>query len=460
MSTEGSAWPSSVRAASNNLHLDLLLDNQLGSGGEGAVFRTRYGGLAVKLCAPDDSSRDRMTELFARLRWLPLDGIPLCRPLEQLAPPHVGYVMELLEDMVPLRELCDPPQQDEDAWYLGGGGLRRRLVLLARCADVLATLHDRGIVYSDVSPGNVLVSSDLGHDEVRLIDADNLQTESSTATRRLGTPFYTAPELLRGQSGNTVFSDVYSFAVLAYEVLTMNHPLIGDYVNEGEVELEDDAQRGLVPWIDHSTDDRNRTRFGYPADRVLTRRLRDLFRRTFEEGMTDPWARPGAGEWAAALHAAADRCLVCPCGQSFLAAHPTCPWCRAARPPALTVTVLEQFPRLTEGPPPLLPQDDLTLVLQAHRPLLVTNRTAVRHPEDPTVALLRMEWDGGAEVRVRNCGRSIVRRVPPQGGNGLQLIPGSAAVEHLRAPWWIHFDTELRPHRILVLQSIEAPDAR
>ncbi len=108
----------------------------------------------------------------------------------------------------------------------------------------------------------------------------------------------------------------------------------------------------------------------------------------------------------------------------------------------------------------MLPQNDLTLVLQAHRPLLVTNRTAVRHPEDPTVALLRMEWDGGAEVRVRNCGRSMVRRVPPQGGNGLQLIPGSAAVEHLRAPWWIHFDTELRPHRILVLQSVEAPDAR
>jgi eukaryotic-like serine/threonine-protein kinase len=456
----GATWPNSVRAASNNVHLDLLLDEPLGSGGEGEVFRSRHGGLAVKLCEPTDSNRDRMAELFARLRWLPLDGVPLCRPLEQLAPPDVGYVMELLEDMVPLRLLCEPPQQEEDAWYLRGGGLRRRLVLLARCAGVLATLHDRGIVYSDVSPGNVLISSELAYDEVRLIDADGLQTESGTG-RRMGTPFYTAPELLRAQSGNTVFSDVYSFAVVAYEALTMNHPLIGDYVNEGEVELEDDAQRGLVPWVDHSTDDLNRTRFGYPSSKVLSRRLRELFRRTFEEGMTNPWARPAAGEWAAALYAAADRCLDCPsCTHSFFAAHAACPWCGSTRPPALTVTVLEQYPRLQPGPPPLMREDDLTLVLQTDRPLLVSARTVIRHAADPADVLVRLEWDGGSEVRVRNCGRSMVRRVPQQGGNGLQILPGSASTEHLSDPWWIHFDTDLRPHRILIFPSIEAADAR
>ena len=458
---EPATWPASVRTADTDQHLELVQGDPLGEGGEGAVFRTRHGSLAVKVCSAVDESPARLTERLRRLQWLPLEAVPICRPLEQLAAPDVGYVMELLQDMVALRTICTPANDDPAVWYAMGGGLRRRLLLLARCASVVAILHDRGIVYSDISPGNVMISADVAHHELWLVDADNLQTESSAAGRRVGTPYYTAPELLRGTSGNTVYSDLFSFAVMAYETLTTNHPMIGEYVDEGPPELENDAQRGLVPWIDHRTDDRNRTRYGFSADQVLTRRLRNLFAQAFEEGMDAPRSRPGAGEWADALFSAADRCVTCPtCSHDYYVARNNCPWCTTIRPPVLAVEVFEQFPRVGDDPAAVLDDQDLTLLIQAGRPLVVTERTVIRHGSTPDRVLAQLDWNGGGTVSVRNRGSAAIRRVPPTGRAGRTLVPGGSADELLSAPWVLHFGSERQPHRMLAIRPPEVRGVR
>ncbi|WP_435586207.1 protein kinase domain-containing protein [Micromonospora aurantiaca (nom. illeg.)] len=440
------------------MNLELMTAEPLGHGGEGIVFRTLTSPYAVKLCKTN-ARDDDLAERLARLRWLPLEDIPICRPLELLAAPHVGYVMELLEDMVALRSVCEPTDGDLGPWYAQAGGLRRRLRLLARCAEILGLLHGRGIVYSDVSPGNVLISASPSHEEVWLVDADNLQIESSTVDRRLVTPFYTAPELLRGMTGNTVHSDMYSFAVVAYEALVANHPLLGDLVEEGPVEYQDDVQRGLLPWVGHRTDDRNRsTQAGLDPDLVLTKRLQSLFSQTFEEGLADPWRRPDAGSWANALRTAADLTIVCPsCNQSYYGFQDCCPWCRAALPPVLVVQVLEQFPPLGDNHRPVI--DDLReyLLLQPDHQLTVTSRTAFRGDTDSTSAVVRMDWDGKDEVAVRNIGGKSFRRVPPQGGIGRQLLPGGRAVEQVHSAWTLHFGAERHPHRMLVIQPPQEP---
>jgi hypothetical protein len=422
----------------------------LGEGGEGTVFRTDNSRYAVKLCKTDYVSAEDLADRLDRLRWLPLDGIPICRPLEALAPPHTGYVMELLEDMVALKTVCDAPEDDLGEWYSRTGGLARRLTLLARCAGILSTLHERGIVYGDVSPGNVLISERVDYDQVWLVDADNLQTESIDMGRRFGTPYYTAPELLRRTSGNTAASDLHSFAVIAYQTLTTNHPFLGDYVSDGPPEYEDDAQLGLFPWIDHGSDDRNRASTGRAAEEVTTSGLRELFSRAFEEGMTDPRARPRAGEWAQALWTAVGRTVHCAhCAHTFPVARPACPWCAAARPAALAVTVEERYPRFGEFPSVVLPRGDLTLVLQTKRKLVVRARTTGLDPEDGDQPVLTLEWDGGESIQIRNVGAAPIRRVPPKGGAGMSFFPGARAADHLRAPWLLHFGDDHRPHRIL-----------
>ncbi|GAA3265960.1 serine/threonine protein kinase [Dactylosporangium vinaceum] len=446
-------WPARVRTARTGRHLNLVVDAPLGRGGEGVVFRTHHGGLAVKLCT--GASMEHLEDRLARLRWLPLHDVPICRPLEPLAEPHVGYVMELLEDMVAFREICGPTADDVARWYGQGGGLRRRLRLLAKCATILGVLHDRGIVYGDVSPGNVLISAQLAHDEVWLVDADNLQTESVPGPYRLATAMYTAPEVLRGTSGNTVFSDVFSFAVLAYETLTTNHPFIGDYVDQGPADLEEDAQRGLLPWIGHSTDNRNHTSFGYPPETVLTRQLLALFRRTFEDGLHDPRARPGAGEWAAALHSAADRCVNCSnCPHSYIVAREQCPWCRTARPPVVPVLVWEQLTLPGDHRPVTVEDKGLTLFVQADRPLQVFARTTHRGTPDPLAMVAEIDWDGGDALVLRNRGTDVIRRVPRKGGLGRLVLPGSRVDESVSEAWTWHFGDERRSHRILEVASV------
>lgn len=443
-----------VRTASEHV-LRLRTDRPLGNGGEGTVYRTEHDRFAVKIIKPGARTAEDLAARLQRLRWLPLEGVAICRPIELLAAPYIGYVMELLQDMVALQEICGQTSAEPAADYAKAGGLRRRLVLLARCAKILSTLHERGIVYGDVSPGNVLVSSRADFDEVWLVDADNLQTESSVAHRRSYTPLYGAPEIVRGSSGNTAASDAFSFAVLAHETLTTNHPFIGDHVADGPVELEENAQLGLLPWIDCSTDDRNRARFGFPLHSVTTAGLRTLFRRAFEDGLADPRARPIAGEWATELRAAADRTVQCTCGQTYFVVDSRCPWCAEhPRPRVLAVTVEERYPALGDHPPVVLPRPNDLLVVQEGRLMPVYARTT-GPAENPDVQTLHIEWDGGDRLRTRNVGTRSLWRVSPHNGEARLFYPGSYATDHVNAPWGIHFGPPSQPHRILRVALID-----
>lgn len=43
-----------------------------------------------------------------------------------------------------------------------------------------------------------------------------------------GTPYWMSPELLRGESGNTTASDIYSFGIILYEVYSRKDPYEGE----------------------------------------------------------------------------------------------------------------------------------------------------------------------------------------------------------------------------------------
>lgn len=316
---------------------------ELGRGGQGAVFAVEGGRLAVKLVL-DRSPRaqERLRDQLAMVGRLPLDDLDVARPLEQLRPPHVGYVMDLFTGMVPLRSLGRPPKGVESVkvWYAETGGLRRRLRLLARAAETLAALHGRGLVYVDPSPHNVFVSEAVDAQEVRLIDTDNLRPATSRANC-VFTPGYGAPEIVRQKSFPSTLTDAYAFAVMAFETLALTHPMIGDAVRDGPPEREGDALAGKVPWIDEPADDSNRSSTGIPRDLVLSPGLRDDFQAAFGPGRNDPDARPGMARWAEHLHRAADRVLVCPgCGGGYYWNLKACPWCDADRPSVIAATVL------------------------------------------------------------------------------------------------------------------------
>jgi serine/threonine protein kinase len=95
----------------------------------------------------------------------------------------------------------------------------------------LAAIHAHGIVHRDLKPENVVVNGgtvqaprcvilDFGVARSR----DRLSSLETTGTGlRLGTPDYMAPELLR-RGSVTPASDVFSFGLVVYELLSGQHP--------------------------------------------------------------------------------------------------------------------------------------------------------------------------------------------------------------------------------------------
>lgn len=353
------------------------LGKKEGSGGQGVVFAVKNGNYAVKIIFNRSPARRKaLRQQLASVRMLfDIEKLFIARPREMLKPPQLGYVMELLTDMVPISKLINYPKNTNCLveWYLQGGGLRRRLLLLARCAESLTQLHGKGLVYSDPSPENIWISNDANNNDIiRFIDADNLQYESSSSSINVYTRGFGAPELVTGKSGVNTLTDAHAFAVIAFKALSLVHPLMGDMVNDGEPELETEALQGKLPWIDDPKDDKNSTNQGFPRDIVLSPYLIELSKKCFGIGLNQPSKRPGVGQWAKSLYSAADCTICCPeCNSTYYINQKNCPWCDYPRPTFVRVAIQrwEMLQGRSKKPKTLQ-----ILALNSSEPLILTNR--------------------------------------------------------------------------------------
>jgi serine/threonine protein kinase len=242
---------------------------------------------------------------------LGLDRRVFAIPLKQITQPKSGYIAEFASGMIPLSSIkLDGKVTNLKEWYLSTGGLIKRYNVLIKLTSILRTLHSKGLTYCDLSPNNVFISDNADSSNVFLIDLDNLRYKTGIVNN-IYTPFYGAPEVISSKSPNTTMSDCFSFAVLAYELLTLNHPLIGDYVTEGEPELEEQALSGKLPWVDHSTDSTNERSTGLPSEIVMPDKLLNLFRQNFESGLNNAFDRPSMSEWFDVLNLAFNELLKC-----------------------------------------------------------------------------------------------------------------------------------------------------
>lgn len=327
------------------------LGKELGTGGQGNVFLCDDGKIAVKLLHSAKAEYYRQYEKqIAFVRRLAIDGLDLARPLALLSSPHIGYVMEYLTGMVPFAVLCTAPRANISKWYISTGGLRRRLEVLARIANSLQRLHSRGLCYGDPSPANIFISEDPRYSEVWMIDCDNLSYTSSPSYASFFTPRYGAPELVRGNAAFNTLTDAHAFAVMAFEALTLTHPLIGDAVTNKGPEFEIKALRGEMPWIESNEDLSNHSQHGItPRENVLSSKLMGICRETFEPGLRDVTKRPGLCEWQRLLEWAAASTVIChKCSGSFYRGSENCPWCRTVRAPYLLVTLFDILPEAKE----------------------------------------------------------------------------------------------------------------
>src|ERR1039457_2503325 len=109
------------------------------------------------------------------------------------------------------------------------GDLRKKLKIAVQIARALEVVHKARIIHRDIKPEKVNIKA---AGVVKLMDFGIAKTQDLSITRAgfvLGTPYYMAPEQVKGEK-ITDLVDVYAFGILLFELLVGQKPIAGDTV--------------------------------------------------------------------------------------------------------------------------------------------------------------------------------------------------------------------------------------
>jgi putative two-component system response regulator len=178
----------------------------------------RYVAIKVlpEFFAEDDAYRDRFQQEARSVARLKHPNI--LNVFDYGQTDEITYlVLELVEGGT-LAQILGSPMELEDV-----------VRILRPLASALDHAHSQGILHRDIKPSNILIQKDgapvlADFGLARMTSSVRRLTASGTV---MGTPEYMSPEQVVGEAiGST--SDLYSFAVVAYEMLTGRVPFQAD----------------------------------------------------------------------------------------------------------------------------------------------------------------------------------------------------------------------------------------
>jgi serine/threonine protein kinase len=108
--------------------------------------------------------------------------------------------------------------------------------LLLPILDALGAAHKKGIVHRDVKPANVFLARFDGRIQPKLLDfgiacSPGIRSRVTAAGTICGTPCYMSPEQARGSADIDHRSDLWSFCVMLYELVTGTAPFFNENCN-------------------------------------------------------------------------------------------------------------------------------------------------------------------------------------------------------------------------------------
>jgi tetratricopeptide (TPR) repeat protein len=123
----------------------------------------------------------------------------------------------------------------------------------AICSGV-AAVHAAGLLHLDIKAQNVMMARD---GRVVLMDLGSGRERGPASGDRLsGTPLYMAPEVVAGENGFTIRSDIYSIGVLLFFLLTGTYPVVASDLGalrraheRGERRPLESVTSGVPPWV-------------------------------------------------------------------------------------------------------------------------------------------------------------------------------------------------------------------
>jgi serine/threonine protein kinase len=208
------------------------LEDKIGEGGMGAVYRARHAFLrrptAVKLIRSGRTTKAMLARFEREVQLTSQLTHPNTIAIYDYGRTPEGvfyYAMEYLPGL-PLDQviLDDGPQPEA-----------RVVHLVEQVCASLAEAHRIGLVHRDIKPANVMLCERGGvYDVVKVLDfglvkeLDSADDSGVTAIGQIvGTPNYMSPEGVSGAAGVGPPADVYAVGAVAYALLTGHHVFVG-----------------------------------------------------------------------------------------------------------------------------------------------------------------------------------------------------------------------------------------
>lgn len=297
---------------------------RLGGGGQGNVYRVCSSHdeqeYAVKWYHSGVGTPEQRHRLEALIKaGAPVSGVPgvaFIWPLEVIQHAQhtgFGYVMPLIdtERFVSLNHIingrCQQPTWSE---------LCHISYLLCMA---LESVHRNGLAYCDINLGNIMF--DTGRTELVICDNDNVAVNND-AVAICGVPEFMAPEVALGQTRPNAQSDLYSIAILLYQLWMWEHPMDGrltlTQVNCWDIPARKKRFAAEPLFVHHPVDDRNSAasvdmlKLSLKRWQTCPPVLQQAFTTVFTAGVHNPENRLRLSDWQRLFLELEASAVICP----------------------------------------------------------------------------------------------------------------------------------------------------
>ena len=210
-----------------------MIEEHLGSGGMCDVYRATHSAMgkqvAIKVLKPALAADSTIAQRFEQE----------ARAASLIHHPHAINVMDygISEGNIPfiVMEFVRGRTLGELLRSEGAFSVERTANILRQAGGALDVAHEVGVVHRDIKPDNIIIAEYDGSDWVEVVDFGvakiqedvNRRINLTGANIIVGTPRYMSPEQCEEKPVDAR-SDIYSLAIVIYEMLSGESPFKGD----------------------------------------------------------------------------------------------------------------------------------------------------------------------------------------------------------------------------------------